>query len=113
MRIIFIATFLSLFCFHANAANSWYWGKVIKIQTLGEYGSFYVYLDNENVKSNCLNNRVEFTVNNMGIERTKSAFALALSAFAAGKEWGVVIDLPTSEATCSASPTATQGAGIQ
>jgi hypothetical protein len=107
-----ISALLLFLCQASYAENEWYWGTVNSVNTLGSDGSFQVSLENTDVKNNCSNDRVNFYVEDMGLERAKLAFSLALSAFAAGKKWGVVIDLPPSEATCNASPTASQGAGI-
>ncbi|MCH2157269.1 MAG: hypothetical protein MK096_00620 [Oleiphilaceae bacterium] len=104
---------LTLVCSSSYAGNKWYWGTITSMTTKGSDGSFEVYLDNPNIKSNCLYDRVHFKADEMGSERTKAALSFALSAFAAGKEWGVVIDLPISEARCYASPSASQGAGIR
>ncbi len=50
----------------------------------------------------------------MGVERTKAALSLAMTALVSGKQFGVVVDLPpTPGAVCSASSTSTQGAGIK
>jgi hypothetical protein len=56
---------------------------------------------------------VYFKVSDMGAERAKAALSMVLTAFAANKDWGVVIDLPMAEDICSASSTASQGAGIR
>ena len=97
----------------AYAANAWYWGEVVKIQTLGGDGSFQVQLENQHIKDFCTDDKVNFLAVDMGVERTKIAFSMALAAFASGVVWGVVVDLPTSESVCNASATASQGAGIQ
>ncbi|WP_459924012.1 hypothetical protein [Desulfatiferula olefinivorans] len=101
----------------AYAKNSWKYGHVTHIQTLGSDGSFMVYMDNETVKAVCQYQRVYFRVSDMGVERTKLAYSMALSAYLSGKRWGVVIDLPTEipddyMQSCDASSTASQGAGI-
>ena len=98
----------------AAASNAWYWGKVKKIQTLSSDGSFLIYLENNTLNATCRDDRVEFHVADMGAERTRSALTMALAAFTAGKDWGVVIDLPTTpDSICYASTTASQGAGIR
>ena len=109
----FIFLFLILLGSNSYAANAWYWGKVISIYTVNSDGSFQVVLDNESIKNFCVYDRVDFKVADMGGERTKAALSMALAAFASGKVWGVVVDLPASEQRCIASPTASQGAGIQ
>ncbi len=95
------------------ASNAWYTGKVLSINTLGSDGSFQISLDNQAIKNGCLYGVVSFKVSDMGLERTKSAFSLALTAFATGRDWGVVIDMPITEQVCSASSTAGQGASIK
>jgi len=104
---------LLVFCAQSNAANTWYWGKVNNIITLHEDGSFIVKLENDDIESGCLYSRVQFMVPDMGSERTKAAFSLAMTAFAADKEWGVVINMPIDLDVCRASSTASQGAGIR
>lgn len=110
-KVIFLV--LLAFCAQANAANTWYWGKVNNIVTLHQDGSFIVQLENDDIESGCLYSRVQFMVPDMGAERTKAALSLAMTAFAADKEWGVVIDMPVALDVCRASPTASQGAGIR
>lgn len=107
--------FLLLIAFNTNvySDNHWYWGEISRISTLGDDGSFEIYLDNQDIVSRCLYDRVYFKASDMGLERTKAALSMALSAFVAGKSWGVVIDLPETEQACYASPTASQGAGIK
>ena len=97
----------------AGAANSWYWGQVIKVITSESDGSFTVHIDNADLLSTCAYGRVKFLVSDMGSERTKAALSMALMAFAAGKEYGVVVDLPPVGNECFASRTTTQGAGVR
>lgn len=96
-----------------NAGNSWHWGKVSKIQTLDSDGSFLLYTDNSEINQTCAYDRVEFRVTDMGIDRTKAALSMAMTAMVSGVEYGVVVDLPSSGEICYASPTSTQGAGIR
>jgi len=98
---------------HSGTGNAWYWGKITKLITTGPDGSFEVTLENDGVKTYCLHDKVFFKVSEMGAERTKAALSMALTAFTADKDWGVVIDLPTVEQECLASATASQGAGIR
>jgi len=112
-RIYILFIFLVALSFSVQAGNSWYWGKVLSVNTAGADGSFEIFLDNPSIKTNCLHDRVYFKVVDMGAERTKVALSMALSAFVSEKQWGVVIDLPASEGTCSASSTASQGSGIR
>jgi len=96
------------------AGNAWYEGKVTNIITLSEDGSFTVYLDNPDIKNTCKSKRVNFKVVDMGVERTKLAFTMAITALTADRTWGVVVDLPTTVGTiCNASSTASQGALIK
>ena len=98
----------------AMAANKWYYGKVTQIQTSTSDGSFMVYVENNDIAEICAYSRVYFLVSNMGAERTRLAFSLALAAYSSDKRWGVVIDMPeTAGSTCLASATASQGAGIR
>lgn len=96
-----------------QAGNAWYWGNITRINTNGADGSFEIYLDNPTLQATCQDQLVFFKVSDMGLERTKHALSLALSAYMVGKEWGVVINLPTSGSQCYASSTASQGAGIR
>ncbi|WP_036179919.1 hypothetical protein [Marinomonas sp. MED121] len=108
--------FVMLFClcsFSVYAGNAWYFGKVTKIYTLGSDGSFQISVNNSSLLSNCLYERVNFSVTNMGAERTKAALSMAMTAFASGKEWGVVVDIANSGEICEASSTASQGAGVR
>lgn len=99
---------------NAFAVNAWYYGKVNQIITSGSDGSFIIYTDNISIKNTCIHNRVNFRVSDMGVERTKAALTMALTAFTSNKEWAVVIDLPVEpESVCYASSTASQGAGIR
>ena len=100
--------------FQAMAVNKWYYGKVTQIQTSTSDGSFMVYIENNQIGEICNYSRVFFTVGSMGVERTRLAFSLALAAYSGDKNWGVVVDLPTTpDSTCYASATASQGAGIK
>ena len=113
---MFKSTIWLLFIFAAFdslAGNEWYWGKGTSIKTSGADGSFEVELDNQKIKDFCKWNRVYFKVSDMGAERTKAALSLALTAFTANKEWGVVVNLPSVEDVCKASSSASQGAGIK
>ncbi len=109
--LIFLITFF--IGASAHAGNAWYWGNITRINTNGSDGSFEIYIDNPTIQNVCQDQLVFFKVNNMGLERTKSALSLALSALMGGKEWGVVVDLPSSGGQCYASSTASQGAGIR
>lgn len=113
MKRLFLLILLGLNSFSVFAGNAWYWGKVTSIQTLTADGSFHIYIENQSIKDFCQYNRVDFMVADMGVERTKAALSMALAAFSSSKEWGVVVHLPTSEAVCRASATASQGAGIR
>jgi len=96
------------------AVNTWYHGKVKNIITSGSDGSFIIYTDNTTLNSICIYDRVYFRVSDMGQERTKVALTMALTAFTANKDWGVVVDLPVEpESICYASSSASQGAGIR
>ncbi|WP_444996217.1 hypothetical protein [Aliikangiella sp. IMCC44359] len=103
----------ALVSLNVQAGNAWYWGKVIQINTSGNDGSFEILIDNPNIENFCSDKLVFFKASNMGAERTKAALSLAVAAFMGGKEWGVVVDLPSSVNRCDASPTASQGAGIR
>ena len=109
--VLFLLTFFVTVS--AQASDAWYWGNVTRIITNGSDGSFEILIDNPTIQSVCQNQIVFFKVNDMGLERTKNALSLALSAFMAGKEWGVVVDLPLTDGPCYASSTASQGAGIR
>lgn len=108
--LIAIVTFFSVSSF---AGNTWYYGEVTRIQTYESDGSFQIYVDNQDLITNCLYQRVNFRVANMGAERTKAALSMAMTAFVSGKEWGVVVDIVNPNEVCEASSTASQGAGIQ
>jgi len=95
------------------AANSWYWGAVTQVQTYQPDGSFQIYINNTSITSVCSAARVNFEVVDMGAERTRAAMSMAMTALVSGKEFGVVVDLPTSGQICKASATASQGAGIR
>lgn len=95
------------------AVNAWYEGTVTNLQTLGPDGSFIVRIDNQTIKDDCLHSRISFRVQDMGYERTKIAFSMALAAFASGKTYGVVVNITTANEICYASATASQGAGIR
>ena len=97
----------------ASAANSWYWGEVTEIITSTSDGSFIIYINNTTLQATCANARVNFNVSDMGVERTRAALAMALAAYTADKQWGVVVNLPSPGSVCTASPTSTQGAGIR
>lgn len=104
-----------MLCFsvtNAIAGNKWYRGSITYLQTLGPDGSFIVYLDNEEIKSNCAYKRIKFLVEDMGYERTKLAFSMALTALTANKTYGVVVDISGLGEVCHASGTASQGADI-
>lgn len=109
-----IVCLLVLTTAEAVAGNAWYWGQISSIRTTGADGSFELNLENDNIKRGCKWDRVYFRVEDMGVERTKAALSLALTAFTSEKEWGVVIDIPrNTEGVCDASSTASQGAGIR
>lgn len=112
MKVV-VAIFLSICSVALSAQNAWYWGKVSQIITLGDDGSFLVYLNNSTLKSTCRHERVRFEVSNMGAERTRAALSLALTAFSSGKTYGVVVDLPAANEICSVPAGANQGAGIR
>ena len=97
----------------ASAGNAWYWGQITQVITSEPDGSFIVYIDNADLLSTCAYDRVNFLVSDMGPERTKAALSMVLMAFAAGKEYGVVVNLPPAGNECFASRTATQGAGVR
>ena len=102
-----------LLCQPCFAGNAWYWGKVTKIITFQSDGSFMAYIENSNVHNICENKRVRFMVSNLGLERTKAAMSMALSAFHSNKNFGVVLDLPSSpNSVCEVPASASQGAGI-
>ena len=101
-----------LFASSASAGNAWYKGKVRSLLTSESDGSFMVYYDNSIIDDTCASKRVLFTVNNMGLERTKLAYAMALTALTTGKEYGLVIDIPSQGSVCYASISVSQGAGI-
>jgi len=100
---------------NTHATNAWYYGKISSVVTLGANGSFQVKFDNPEVQANCKYKVVYFNVSDMGLERTKLAFSMALTAFTTDKEWGVVINLPeaSEDLTCSAASNSSQGAGIR
>ncbi|MCI5138303.1 MAG: hypothetical protein D3922_07780 [Candidatus Electrothrix sp. AR1] len=115
--LICIGFSILFFSSGAFAINNWYYGKVTHLQTMGSDGSFIVYTDNQTILNVCQYKRVNFRVSDMGQERTKLAFLMALAAYTAGRRWGVVINLPEEipdgyEQGCYASSTASQGAGI-
>lgn len=112
MAKIIASLVISLACINAFAGNAWYWGKVTKIQTLHSDGSFLAYVDNDAIKANCKYDRVEFLVSDMGLERTKLAYSMALTSISTGNKWGVVLDMPASEDICRVPASASQGAGI-
>lgn len=94
----------------ANAANVWYWGTLSKVVALGADGSFNFVMNNSTLTSSCPSGiNFNAAASEMGAERTKIAFAMAMLAFSSDREFGVVVNLPI----CKASPTSTQGAGIQ
>ncbi len=110
----FVAALILIFVIsNSYAGNAWYWGGITSIRTSGADGSFEVDMNNSDVKSFCKWDRVYFRVADMGAERTKVALSMALTAFTASKNWGVVIDLSSTEEICYASPTASQGSGIK
>ncbi len=94
------------------AANQWYNGPVSTVLTSGPDGSFYAYVDNADIISTCAYKRVLFRVEDMGVERTKAALALAMASIMTGKNWGVVLDMPPVGQVCYASATSTQGAAL-
>lgn len=113
-RAVGIAAILTiLLSGSANAANSWYWGEVNRVLTLGSDGSFLIYIDNSTIVENCAHERIVFQVSDMGSERTKAALTMAMTAFVSGKLYGVVVDLPSAGNVCYASATSTQGAGLR
>jgi len=79
----------------------------------GRGWELYRLTDNPNILTVCAYKRVNFNAVDMGAERTKAALSMAMSAFISGKQFGVVVDLPTQGAVCTASPSSTQGAGIK
>lgn len=95
------------------ADNQWYWGAATKIITEGTDGSFIVYVDNPTLRNTCAYARVRVSVANLGPERTKAAMALALSALHTGREFGVVVDLPSPGSVCEVPSSSNQGAGIR
>ncbi|MPY24445.1 hypothetical protein [Shewanella sp. YLB-07] len=113
MKIFLSIFLLTSFSFNSHAVNAWYWGEVSNISAYSSDGSFEVEMSNENIANFCIGNSVRFRVSDMGVERTKIAMSMVLTAFALGKDWGVVIDLPSTTETCYASSTASQGAGIR
>lgn len=76
----------------------WYLGKVTQVITYEGDGSFTVYMDDASIQSICESGRVRVEVSNLGIERTKAAFSMALTALTTGKTYEVVLDLPTTAA---------------
>jgi hypothetical protein len=113
MKRYLILILFTLICVNAKAANHWYWGTVTRINTYETDGSFEIYIDNPDIQSMCDYGLVYFEVSNMGADRTRAALSLAVTAFTSGKDWGVVVDLPSSPGPCYASSTASQGAGIR
>ncbi len=99
--------------FVANAQNRGFHGKVTELVTLGSDGSFMVYINNQELIDTCFHKRVYFRVSHMGIERTKLAFSMALTAFSADKSYGVIVDLPEVGGICNVSSTSSTGAYIR
>lgn len=99
--------------FSANAVNRGFYGKVTQLSALGSDGSFLVYIDNQELLDTCRFKRVYFRVAHMGIERTKLAFSMALTAFSTDKSYGVVVDLPEIDGVCNASSTSSIGVMIR
>lgn len=113
MNKYILAILIMFTSMQAYAANAWYFGSVTQVITHQDDGSFIVYLDNQTIKDTCLYKRVNFTVANMGLERTKVAMSMAMTALVSGKQFGVVVDLPTQGSICSVPSSSSQGAGIK
>ena len=112
MYKILIAVTLLVASLNVMASNQWYQGHVTNIITYKNDGSFEVQIDNSTINNTCLYSRVDFLVDDMGLERTKAALSMAMASFLTGKLFGVVVDLPSPGQICHASPTASQGTSI-
>lgn len=113
MKII-LSVLILLFSQTGFTANAWHWGKVTKIITYQSDGSFYVYIENENLKIGCIHKRVRYVATSIGLESTKAAMSLALSALHSGRDFGTVVDIPaTSSEVCNAAGNGAQNSGIR
>ena len=113
MKKIIISMVIMFLSANVHAVNTWYFGTVTQVITYQDDGSFMVYLDNQEIKNTCAYKRVNFTVTNMGAERTKAALSMAMTALVGGKQYGVVVDLPPQGSVCSVPSSSSQGAGIK
>ena len=75
----------------AHAGPAWYAGPVDRVSPFGSDGSFLVTLEN-GVLNDCMHNYAYFYVGQLGLERVKNAYAIALTSITTGKEMGIVID---------------------
>ena len=122
--MMIIATFAGLMLgANVYAVNATYSGTVTQIVTantsaiVGGDGSFYIYVDNPDLISQCPHQRVLVRVSDMGEERSKIILALALTALTTGNELGLVVnfdDLTNVYANeCIVAPTTSLGASLK
>jgi len=71
------------------ATNAWYYGKVTEVIAYGPDGSFMVYINNTDLLGKCLYDRVNIIVSDMGIDRTKAALPMAMTALVSDRTYGI------------------------
>jgi hypothetical protein len=89
--IIVLIVILFLMPLSAVSENQWYRGVVNRVSLLGADGTFLVTLDN-GALSDCSYGYVRFSVGELGQDRVKMAYTLAITSLTTGRPMGVVID---------------------
>lgn len=74
-----------------HSAPNWYSGVVNRVALAGSDGSFLVTF-NSSALSDCEWGYVYFNVSQLGLERVRNAYAIALISLSAGRSMRVVID---------------------
>ena len=73
------------------SANAWYRGVVNRVALVGADGSFIVTFSNA-VLSDCAWSYANFYVSELGAERVKMSYAMAITSLTTGRSMGIVID---------------------
>jgi len=94
MNMIFrYLTMLSLLAlsYSVSAENQWYVGPVYRIAFISGDGSFLASFKN-GVLDDCKNKNVSFKSNDVGPERLKGVYTMAITSLTTGVNMGVVIN---------------------
>lgn len=92
---------LALFSQSVAAAPAWYFGKITRVWVYGDGGDFIVEFDSAGL-ADCEHRYAYFKAAKMGESQLKSSLSMAVAAFHAGSNVGLVIDKAGAGTTCHA-----------